>query len=103
MWTEEFPYYNASKALRWSKNFVYINNSINFDGGLEALSGSEYDIATDTKSFHTSAGYISTVKVGMHGLLNFVQFSIKKCSRLIERHYCLLPFLSFIHLYLHLE
>jgi len=102
VWTEEFPYYNASKALRWSKNFVYINNSIIFDGGLEALSGSEYDIATDTKRFHTSTEYISTVKVGMHVLLNFVQFSFKKFSRPFKRHYYLL-FLSFIHLYLHLE
>ena len=63
VWTEEFPYYNASKALRWSSNFVYKNNSIIFDGGTEAFSGSEYDIATDTKSFHSSAENNSTVKV----------------------------------------
>ena len=61
LWTEEFPYYNYSKALRWSRNhFVYRNNFLL----LEAKSGSEYDIATDTKAFHLdSTKDHSTVKV----------------------------------------
>ena len=47
LWAEEFPYGNYSKALRWSRNFVYKNNFL----FIEAKSGSKYDIATDTKSF----------------------------------------------------
>jgi len=72
VWTEEFPYHDPSKALRWSRNFVYKNNSIIFDGGGEALSGSEYDIATDTKRFHLSTEDNSTVKLapGQNFLLN---------------------------------
>lgn len=61
LWTEEFPYYNYSKALRWSsKNFVYRNNFLL----LEAKSGPEYDIATDTKDFRLDyTKDHSTVKV----------------------------------------
>ena len=63
LWTEDYPYYDPSKALRWSKNFVFKDNSIIFDGGAGALSGSEYDIATDTKRFQLSTEDNSTVKV----------------------------------------
>jgi len=60
VWTEEFPYYNYSEALRWSRNFVYRNNFLS----MEANNGSEYDIATDTKDFHLySTRDNSTVKV----------------------------------------
>ena len=62
MWTEEFPYHDPRKALRWSSNFVYKNNSLIFDGGTEVFTGSEYDIATDTKSFHSTQDN-SAVKV----------------------------------------
>ena len=48
-WTEDPPYYDPSKALRWSTNFVYKNNSLIM--GFKAMNGSKYDIATDTKGF----------------------------------------------------
>ena len=61
LWTEEWPYYNYSKALRWSnKNFVYKNNFL----FTEAKNGSEYDIATDTRGFRLhSIKDNATVKV----------------------------------------
>ena len=59
-WTEDFPYFNYSKALRWSKrNFVYKNNFL----FTEAKNGSKYDIATDTKRFQLSTEDNSSVKV----------------------------------------
>ena len=44
---EVIPNLNYSKALRWSRNFVYKNNFLL----TKARNGSEYDIATDTKGF----------------------------------------------------
>jgi len=68
VWTEEFPYYNYSKALRWSRKFVYRNNFL----FTEANNGSKYDIATDTKSFHLySTKDNSTVKLTLAPGQNF--------------------------------
>ena len=44
---------------------MYKNNSIIFSGGGETLSGSKYDIATDTKRFHLTTEDNSTIKVCM--------------------------------------
>ena len=63
MWKEEPPYHDTQKALRWSSNFVYRNNSLVFDGVPYVLSGPEYDIATDTKHFNSTTGDNCTVKV----------------------------------------
>lgn len=76
VWTEEYPYYDPRKALRWSMNFVYKDNSIIFDGGAESLSGSQYDIATDTKRFQLSTEDNSTVKVCMTYRAFFTKVSL---------------------------
>ena len=44
---------------------MYKNNSIIFSGGGKTLSGSKYDIATDTKSFHLTTEDNSSIKVCM--------------------------------------
>ena len=63
VWTEEFPFHNPNKSLRWSSNFVYKDNSLIFDGGTQVLTGFEYDIATDTKRYHSTIKDNSTRKV----------------------------------------
>ena len=55
---------------------MYKDNSIIFDGGAEPLSGSEHDIATDTKSFRFSTPDNSTVKVGMTYGVFFTEVSL---------------------------
>ena len=47
LWTNKFPHHDFKKALRWSGNIVYKKNYLI----TKALSGPEYDIATDTKGF----------------------------------------------------
>ena len=47
-WTKEFPHHDFKTALRWSGNIVYKKNYL----FTKALSGSAYDITTDTKGFH---------------------------------------------------
>ena len=47
-WTKEFPHHDFKTALRWSGNIVYKKNYL----FTKALSGSAYDITTDTKNFH---------------------------------------------------
>lgn len=63
MWIEEAPYHDPQKALRWSSNILYRNNSLVFDGVPHVFSGTEYDIATDTKNYNSTLGDNSTVKV----------------------------------------
>ena len=48
VWTKEIPHRDFKKALRWSGNIKYERNFL----FTEALSGSAYDIATDTERFH---------------------------------------------------
>ncbi|PFX25111.1 hypothetical protein AWC38_SpisGene10242 [Stylophora pistillata] len=59
-WSEEAPHTDPKKALRWSNNFVYRNNSL-FPGGLRYLPGNN-DISTETKSYHHS-GAKSPIKL----------------------------------------
>ena len=47
-WTKEVPHQDFKTALRWSGNIQYKKNYL----FTKALSGSAYDIATDTKGFH---------------------------------------------------
>ncbi|KAL9984155.1 hypothetical protein ACROYT_G006421 [Oculina patagonica] len=70
VWTEEFPYHNPRKALRWSSNFVYKNNWLMFDGGTQTLCGPKYDIATDTKSFHSTKNNSAKLSPGQNYPLN---------------------------------
>ena len=65
MWTEDYPFYDPRKALRWYDNFVYRNNSLTWNGGVNALTGTEFDIATDTKRFQATEIKNSTLKVNL--------------------------------------
>ena len=62
VWNEEAPYYDLHKALRWSTDFVYRNNSLIWDDGIQ-LTGPKYDIATDTKGYRFAGRDNSTLKV----------------------------------------
>lgn len=57
------PYHDPQKALRWSSNILYRNNSLVFDGVPHVFSGTEYDIATDTKHYSSTLGDNFTVKL----------------------------------------
>lgn len=62
VWNEEAPYYDLHKALRWSTDFVYRNNSLIWDDGIQ-LTGPKYDIATDTKGYRFAGRDNSTLKL----------------------------------------
>ena len=51
LWYEEYPFYNAEKALRWNNMFEYRGNVLHPDKNGKQLTGPEYDIATDTHHF----------------------------------------------------
>ena len=62
-WKEQPPFRDLHKALRWSSNFAYQNNSLVWNGG----TGSKYDIATDTEKINLWTGKQNnlTVKVSV--------------------------------------
>ena len=60
VWNEHPPHYNLQKALRWSSNFVYENNSLILDERLHAFNN---DISTDTKSLRSNVKDNTTIKV----------------------------------------
>ena len=62
-WSEEPPFYDPYKALRWNNKFVYRNNCLEFGNGTKPLSGAEYDIATDLANYQMSPANHSTPKV----------------------------------------
>lgn len=68
VWTEDHPFHDPRKALRWYDNFVYRNNSLIWNGGVNALTGSEFDIATDTKHIRATEIKNSTLKVNLNAV-----------------------------------
>lgn len=64
LWYEKYPFHSVQEAIRWNNTFEYHDNFILPAKDFKALTGPEYDIATDTHHFQVEGNQDMNVEVG---------------------------------------